>query len=98
MRLPRWLVAGAARSLELIADLRANSDSDAFQFPAEASALGVSGRPRTLTLPQTLALVDSNHARLQERKRAALQHIETIAAERAMHVEYRPFGWDDVCA
>lgn len=80
-----WLPEGT--SLALVVDLRSDSATDR-----------VAGGTKVIDLPQMMARLNSNQALLQERKRAALEAIEAAVAQRARHVEYRPFGWDDVCA
>lgn len=81
----RWLPEG--RGLKLIVDLRADSAVDR-----------VAGGVEVLDLPQMMSRLNSNQTLLQERKREALEAIEAAVTARARHVEYRPFGWDDVCA
>ncbi|MEK7357107.1 MAG: hypothetical protein AAB250_11705, partial [Bdellovibrionota bacterium] len=71
----------------LAVDLRANSAVD---VPG--------GFTKVLDLGQILSRLTANKDLLQARKRAALEAIESAVAARARHVEYRPFGWDDVCA
>ena len=83
-----WL-SPAADSIRLVIDLRADSALDVIKAPLGA---------RALTLADVMKSVDSNNERIQTRKADALQMIERLAAERARYVEYRPFGWEDVCA
>ena len=80
--------AGASR-FSLLIDLRSDSEVDR---PSAALA------PRSLTLRQIMSSVDSNQARIQMRKQAALKQIEDLTASRGRYVEFRPFGWEDVCA
>lgn len=76
-----------APNLRLLIDLRADSRTDLVTAPA-----------RRLTLPDVLLSVDSNLIKLQAHKRAALGHVAEIVAACARSIEYRPFGWDDLCA
>ncbi|MES2965397.1 MAG: hypothetical protein V4760_16060 [Bdellovibrionota bacterium] len=89
----KWLRAWLPESapLKTIVDFRADSATDRF-------AHAVNDRAIVLDLPELLGRLNTNQTLLQERKRGALDAIEASVAARARHVEYRPFGWDDVCA
>jgi glutamyl-tRNA reductase len=86
-RLNAWFKA-ADETLKVVADLRADSATDLVQ---------VAGA-RHLVLADVFAYISKNQALLEERKAAALAAIEVAVQERNAHVEYRPFGWEDVCA
>ncbi len=53
---------------------------------------------RVLELGAFMSRLSENQALVLERKRLALAAIANAALERARTVEYRPFGWEDVCA
>jgi hypothetical protein len=72
---------------EFVADLRADSAVDR-----------LTGFDRILELGAFLSRLSENQALVLERKRLALAAIAKAALERARTVEYRPFGWEDVCA
>lgn len=86
-----WL--GSNGSLKVIADLRDDSATDKLQ--ATASVLKAAS---ILNLTELLARVTDNQVQLEVRKEAALNAINQAVRERARHVEYRPFGWEDLCA
>ena len=71
----------------LVADLRADSAVDQLK-----------GFDRVLELGAFMSRLSENQALVLERKRLALAAIVNAALERARAVEYRPFGWEDVCA
>ncbi len=73
--------------LRFIADLRAESSVDRLTEFA-----------RVLELGEFMSRLSRNQEILRERKSVALTAISKAALERARTVEYRPFGWDDVCA
>ncbi len=82
-----WL--GASHSgLRLLADLRSDSHVDRIG--------GDFGR--TLELGEMLSRISANQSSLQQRKAAALAQALELSSERSRHTEYRPFGWEDVCA
>ncbi len=70
-----------------VADLRADSAIDL-----------LNGFDRVLELGAFMSRLSENQALVLERKRLALVAIAKAALERARTVEYRPFGWEDVCA
>jgi glutamyl-tRNA reductase len=74
-------------SFELIVDLRADSHEDVLATPI-----------RTLVLRDLFERISRNQEQLQERKNLALKDISNAVLAREQYVEYRPFGWDDVCA
>lgn len=80
-----WLPKEA--DLKFVADLRADSAVDRL---AEFS--------RVLELGEFMSRLSTNQVLLETRKASALQTIAAAALERARSVEYRPFGWEDVCA
>jgi glutamyl-tRNA reductase len=79
------------KNLKLVADLRADSREDRLA-PLFADPCMV------YDLSQIFGRVSENQARLEARRAAALKEIDTVVRERNSHVEYRPFGWEDVCA
>jgi glutamyl-tRNA reductase len=70
-----------------VADLRADSAVDR-----------LTGFDRSLELGAFMSRLTENQTFVVERKRLALEAIAKAALERARTVEYRPFGWEDVCA
>jgi len=70
-----------------VADLRADSAVDRLQ-----------GFDRVLELGVFMSRLSENQALVLQRKALALKAINQAALERARAVEYRPFGWEDVCA
>jgi glutamyl-tRNA reductase len=80
-----WMVDPS--NLKFIADLRADSSSDRVLLDA-----------KILDLAQVFNRISTNQTLLDERKTAALAAIENAVDERNQYVEYRPFGWEDVCA
>lgn len=80
-----WLPADAR--LKVVADLRADSSVDRLSEFA-----------RVLELGEFMTRLERNQSLVQERKTHALGAIAKAALARARTVEYRPFGWDDVCA
>ncbi len=70
-----------------VADLRADSSVDRLQ-----------GFARVLELGVFMSRLSENQALVLQRKALALNAIKHAALERARAVEYRPFGWEDVCA
>jgi hypothetical protein len=81
-----WL-ATADVDFKRIADLRADSEIDV--ITQEASLVG---------LGELMRRISANQEMLQERRRLALELIFKTVAARTLHIEYRPFGWEDVCA
>ncbi len=81
-----WLKG--APELVVIADLRADSATDLPQLQSETH----------LVLGDVFSRITQNQALLAERKEAALAAIRDAVHERNSYVEYRPFGWEDVCA
>jgi glutamyl-tRNA reductase len=84
-KISEWLPKNA--NFSFIADLRADSSTDRFECAA-----------RLLDLAELFSRITTNQALLDERKTAALEAIAAAVGERNQHVEYRPFGWEDVCA
>jgi hypothetical protein len=80
-----WVPADATP--QVVVDLRGDSAEDR-----------VPGFARVIALGEFLAAISDNQNHLQARKRAALSEIDALVLERGRHVEYRPFGWEDVCA
>jgi glutamyl-tRNA reductase len=84
-----WLKAWIGETrLSVVADLRSDSHQDIL----------VAGSARVIALGELLERIAKNQTHLEARKRAALAAIDAAVAERSRHVEYRPFGWEDVCA
>jgi glutamyl-tRNA reductase len=86
-----WIGAVADQSPEVIADLRADSHEDRL---VGHSALEC----RVIDLKQVFNHISETQAHLEARKEAALKAIGAAVHERNCYVEYRPFGWEDVCA
>lgn len=82
-----WLSSHANHAPEIIADLRADSAEDRIQLNC-----------RVLDLSQVFSHISETQTHLEARKVAALKAIEAAVQERHRYVEYRPFGWEDVCA
>ncbi|MES2855522.1 MAG: hypothetical protein V4692_06655 [Bdellovibrionota bacterium] len=78
----------SGNDLRLAADLRADSHVD------RVDAIF----PRTLVLGELLSRITSNQSALEKRKVEALEQAHALSSERSRHTEYRPFGWEDVCA
>jgi len=74
--------------LIVIADLRADSATDIPQLTGETH----------LVLGDIFSRITQNQALLAERKNTALTAVAEAVHERNSYVEYRPFGWEDVCA
>jgi glutamyl-tRNA reductase len=71
----------------VVADLRGDWREDA-----------LSGFGRVLGLGELVERISCNRSFLEQRKSAALIEIDQVVLERRSYVEYRPFGWEDVCA
>jgi len=76
--------------IDQIADLRGESVHDPL---SEADLQG-----RVIHFRDLLEKISANRSFLESRRLAALEMISQISAHRARRIEYRPFGWDDVCA
>ncbi|HVK61496.1 MAG TPA: hypothetical protein VM432_08100 [Bdellovibrionales bacterium] len=74
--------------MRLVADLRSDSHIDRF-----GDAYG-----RTLELGEMLTRINENQAIVEQRKSDALELARELSMAKSRHVEYRPFGWEDVCA
>ncbi len=88
-----WVREWAAdANVRFIADLRADSGTDKInvQFSADFA--------RVLELGEFMSRLADNQGLLAKRKDLALAAIAVAAVERGHTVEYRPFGWEDVCA
>lgn len=95
--LKNWLPSSI--SLQVTADLRGNSDEDRIDFSSESRFLrSVCKEQKILTLSELLTRIESNQAHIGAMKKAALDAVDEAVEERNRHVEYRPFGWEDVCA
>lgn len=81
-----WLAE--AKPAKLIVDLRADSHVDRV-----GAQFG-----RALELGEMLTRITANQAALAKRKNDALAMVQDLSLDRARHTEYRPFGWEDVCA
>lgn len=88
-QLEGWLES--SKGLKLLIDLRADSATD-------KPVVGAAENLRHLVLGDVFACISQNQTLLAERKKAALAAVEDAVQERGSHVEYRPFGWEDVCA
>jgi hypothetical protein len=53
---------------------------------------------KSVLLKELFERITENQNILQERKDRALKEINQAVVVREQHVEYRPFGWEDVCA
>jgi glutamyl-tRNA reductase len=84
--LDRWMPRSADSSLNVIVDFRADSAEDR-----------ISGY-RVLDLSQVFGHIVENQSRIEARKTEALSAVDDAVKVRRLHVEYRPFGWEDVCA
>ena len=85
----KWFdTAGGAKAGATIADLRGDSASDVVS----------GGFAAVLDLNEVFQRIDGNRALIEERKTSALAAIDAVVRERSLYVEYRPFGWEDVCA
>lgn len=82
-----WMGAVADQSPEVIADLRADSHEDRVDLGC-----------RVIDLSQVFNHISETQAHLEARKASALKAIVASVHERNCYVEYRPFGWEDVCA
>lgn len=51
-----------------------------------------------LNLQQVMARISSNQEFIERKKQQALETVSEVLAIRVRAIEYRPFGWDDVCA
>lgn len=91
-----WIPVDA--SPRMIADLRADSETDAISFVAPAPVSTLAKFPRILQLGEFMTRLSTNQTLILERKGAALTAVARAASDRARTVEYRPFGWEDVCA
>lgn len=86
-----WLNAWAAErnfKFKVIMDLRGDSHLDRLSIPTA----------KTVLLNELFERISENQNILQERKDRALKEIHQAVVVREQHVEYRPFGWEDVCA
>jgi glutamyl-tRNA reductase len=84
--LDQWMPSSADSSLSVIVDFRADSAEDR-----------ISGY-RVLDLSQVFGHIVENQSRIEARKTEALSAVDDAVKVRRLHVEYRPFGWEDVCA
>jgi len=75
--------------LKTVIDLRADSATNVLNVAADVVVIN---------LNEVFARIASNQALITERKSLALGAITVAIAKRNQHVEYRPFGWEDVCA
>lgn len=89
-----WIGTDGGSRIRVVADTRGDSGED---YVADGPG-PIGDRARVLTLADLLERISSNQIQLQARKRQALVAIDEAVAEKGRHVEYRPFGWEDVCA
>ncbi len=54
--------------------------------------------PVVVELEKLIQQMVDNQEQIEGRKLAALAEIESLVLARGRHIEYRPFGWEDVCA
>ena len=80
-----WVAGGAISS---VVDLRGDSHADRISI----------ANVKFVALPELFERISQNQILLQERKDRALKDISKAVLAREQHVEYRPFGWEDVCA
>jgi glutamyl-tRNA reductase len=85
-----WL-AGANGVCRII-DLRA--DSSTCSLTVADGDLDM----KIMKLDEVFSLISKNQVLISQRKSAALAAVESAIGERQTYVEYRPFGWEDVCA
>jgi glutamyl-tRNA reductase len=85
-----WLNEYGA-GLQVIVDLRADSSTDPLNLPLNVNV-------PVLPLDRFFERIAGNQAQVQVRKGEALLAARSATQERSKHIEYRPFGWEDVCA
>ncbi len=78
-------------SLRRVIDLRA--DSATFECDANVQAM-----VQVMKLEELFSAISNNLAHVQLKKAQALAAVVCALDVRQAHVEYRPFGWEDVCA
>ena len=83
----QWIQNWIGLTPAVIADLRADSAKDLINLDT-----------RVINLSHVFNHISETQAHLQARKAAALKAIDAAVHERNCYVEYRPFGWEDVCA
>lgn len=83
--LGEWSVA---MNFDLLIDLRGDSHLDSLTLEVSKAVL----------LKELFERITENQNILHERKDRALKEINQAVIVREQHVEYRPFGWEDVCA
>lgn len=84
-----WLTGWISQSrlrFTRIADLRGDAETDPM----------VTGR--VVGLGELMRRIADNQELLQKRRSLALAEIEKLVLAHGRHIEYRPFGWEDVCA
>ncbi len=72
-----------------IADLRGESAHD---------TLAVSPAVRLVDLNAFLQRISGNQKQAEKAREMALLETASLAQARRQHIEYRPFGWEDLCA
>lgn len=77
-----------SNTFAVVIDLRGDSHLDQLTIAAK----------RIVLLKELFERITANQNILQERKDRALKEINLAVTVREQHVEYRPFGWEDVCA
>ncbi len=85
--LAAWAGGGV---FDRVFDLRGGGDAD------RLSSLAGDG-PLT-PLHELMRRISANQESIAGRRKLAFDAIANVVAERDRHVEYRPFGWEDVCA
>ncbi len=80
-------------------DLRFSSDFDLLvDLRGDAHLDQVMFAKKRIDLQELLSRIQANQEFLEGKKRDALCEIEMIVEDRSRSIEYRPFGWEDVCA
>lgn len=77
-------------SFDRVFDLRGESATDPLTQ--------VFSRAQVAGLDELMRRISANQEMIASRRKLALDAIVKTVAERSRHVEYRPFGWEDVCA
>lgn len=78
---------GMSSGFDLLVDLRGDAHIDQVKFSK-----------KKIDLQELLSRIQANQEFLEAKKRDALCEIEMIVEDRSRSIEYRPFGWEDVCA
>lgn len=84
------LEAWAEGPFDRVFDLRGDREQDRLSALAADEGL--------VSLHELMHKISANQELVAARRKLAFETISKVVAERARHVEYRPFGWEDVCA